>query len=271
MPTTAPSRSTIKLTLTIGLLPLALDVFSAVEDSAVGRSMWCRASDGSLHKVGVTTYDQITGVNVNADQIVKCVQTPEENLVEVTDEEMQQLLSADNGTCRFIGFLKTDTFLSAYSVEKPYQVRPQKTKTKVNPYEKPFALVMESMRRRECVAMLSFVSRGRTRYAAITSDGMMFTVRFDEEVREQRPMPSAEFSEQELSMGGMLIDTFVIPGDEAPVFNDEDSFKIMGFAIEKAKTLADGGEVKLPDAQASAGVPGGDLMAMLAASVATKP
>lgn len=270
MPTTAPSRSTMKLTLTIGMLPLALDVFSAVEDSAVSRSMYCRANDGTLHKVGVTTYDQITGVNVNADQVVKCVQTPEENLVEVTDEEMQQLLSADNGTCRFIGFLKTDTFLRAYSVEKPYQVRPQKTKTKVNPYEKPFALVMESMRRRECVAMMSFVSRGRTRYAAITAEGMMFTVRFDEEVRELRPLPTAEFSDQELSMGGMLIDTFVIPGDVPPVFSDDDSSKIMTFAMEKAKTLAEGGEVKLPNAQTPTDAPGGDLMAMLAASVAAQ-
>lgn len=263
MPANAPSRSTLKITLTIGMINLPLDVFSAVEDSNVGRSMYFR-NGADLHKVGMTSYDVITGQNVDKSDIIKCIETPEGELVEITDDELQGLLASENGTCTFLGFLPTSDF--DYSTEKPYQVRPQKVKTKVNPYEKPFTLIMESMRETGTYALISFVNRGRTRYAGIDADGNMVTLRFDEEVREQRPMPNTALSDQELAMGKTFVDTFKIT-DGAPVFHDDDSSKIMQFAIEKAKTLAEGGVVDIPVAESSTPDAGGDLMALLAASV----
>jgi non-homologous end joining protein Ku len=268
MPAPAPSRSTQKLTLTIGILPIHLDVFSATEESSVRRALYTRAADG-LHKVGLNSYDTITHENVAQHEIVRCVETVEGDLVEITDEEIQSIVSAESGTCQFLGFLSRDQFEANYSTEKAYQVRPQRPKTKVNPYEKPFDLIIKSLARRNAVALLSFVSRGRTRYAAITSDAMMYALHYDEEVREQRPLVSSDLAEAELAMGETLVDTFSLA--EAPVFHDEDSERVMAFAVVKAKTLADGGEVKLPEAKAEAAAPADtDLMALLAASVNTK-
>lgn len=263
MPTDAPSRSTMKLTLTIGVIPLALDVFSAVEESAVKRATYVRDGD-VLHKGGLIPYDTVTGKTVTRDQLLLCIETPEGDLVEVTDDELQQLLVSENGICKFIGFIPVEQF--NYSTEKPYQVRPQKVKTKVNPYEKPFALVMESMQRTSTIALLSFVSRGKTRYAAIASDGSMCTLRFDEEVRAQRPMPSVELGKQELDLGKLLVEklTLGVP----PVLHDEDSATVMDYALRKAKTQAAGETIVIaPPADAPAG--GGDLMALLSASVGT--
>lgn len=265
MPANAPSRSTLKLTLTIGMIPLALDVFSAVEESNISRSMYVK-DGGVLHKCGMTTYDTVTGKNIEKSDVTKCVETPEGVLVEISDDELQALLASENGTCTFLGFLPQEKF--DYSTEKPYQVRPQKVKTKANPYEKPFVLIMDAMRETETVALLSFVNRGKTRYAAIDCDGRLATLRFDEEVREERPMPTAVLSDQERAMGVTFIDTFKL--DEAPVFHDEDSGKLMQFAVDKAKTLAEGGEVVIPTADAPVAESGGDLMALLAQSVGAK-
>lgn len=265
MPATAPSRSTLKLTLTIGMIPLALDVFAAVEESNISRSMYVK-DGGVLHKVGMTTFDTVTGKNIERSDVVKCVETPEGDLVEVSDDELQALLASENGTCSFLGFLPQDQF--DYSTEKPYQVRPQKVKTVKNPYEKPFVLIMEAMRETATVALLSFVNRGKTRYAAIDCDGHLVTLRFDEEVREERPMPTAVLSDQEKAMGVTFIDTFKI--DETPVFHDDDSARLMQFAVDKAKTLAEGGVVTIPSVTDAAPAAGDDLMALMAASLQQK-
>lgn len=266
MPSSAPSRATMSLTLTIGMLPLPISVFTGTQESSVTRQMYVRAESGLLNKVGMTTYDTVTGKRIESTEVVKCIETPEGDLVEVSDDEMQSLLAAESGACTFIGFLPYDAFASTYSLEKPYQVRAQKTKTKSNPYEKPFALVLESLRARNAVALFSFVSRGRTRYASLDCEGTMWTLRFDEEVREQRELLVPPLAEQELALGNQLIDTFMLVG-EAPLFNDEDSQKIMDFAIEKAKAEAEGRSVEMPSASDPAPLPGTDLMSLLAKSV----
>lgn len=266
MPTSAPSRSTQKLTLTIGMIPLALDIFSAVEESSVRRSQYVKHGGTELHKVGVTPYDTVTGVNVSNSDIVKCVELPTGDLVEIADEDMQAILAADNGSCTFIGFLDWTEFTANYSIEKPYQVRAQKVKTRANPFEKPFALIMKALEESGTVALLSYVARGRTKYAAIDSTAMMYTLRFDEEVREQRPLPEVALTDQELAMGVMVINAFKLT--DPPVFSDEDSAKVMAFAQQKHDTLAAGGEVLLPtETDAPAVDAGMDLMALMQASL----
>lgn len=264
MPAPAPSRSTMKLTITIGMIPIAVDVFSATEDSNVSRSMYVRAGD-SLHKVGQKTYDTITGVTLERSDTIKCVELDDGALVEVSDDEIQALLASENGTCNFIGFLDWGTFTDRYSIEGTYQIRAQKAKTKQNPFEKPFALLCAALQRKNVVGLLSYVNRGKTRYAAITADAAMYSLRFDEEIREQRPIPEVTLSEAELGLADQLVEAFTVT--DAPVFSDEDSQKVLDFAAEKAKTLAAGGEVVIPTADAPVADAGGDLMALLAASI----
>lgn len=265
MPSSAPSRATMSLTLTIGMLPLPIAIFTGTQESSVTRQMYVRDDTSSLlNKVGKTSYDTVTGKRIDDANVIKCIETPEGTLVEVTDDELQSLLAAENGTCTFIGFLPYDVFADSYSLEKPYQVRAQKTKTKTNPYEKPFALVLESLRARNAVALFSYVSRGRTRYASLDCEGTMWTLRFEEEVREQRDLPIPPLADAELALGNQLVDTFMLT--EPPVFYDEDSQKIMDFAVEKAKAEAAGQSIEMPTA-APAAMPGGDLMALLAQSV----
>lgn len=264
MPSPAPTKSAVKLTLTIGLVSLVLDVFAGTEESAISRSLYTRVG-GMLHKVGRKDYDTVTGDTVTADQLLKCIETPDGDLVEISDEEIQSMLIAEAGTCTFIGFIQASNF--DYATDKLYQVRPQRVATKKNPHAKPFALILEAMRRTDTLGMLSYVTRGRTRYAAMGPDGSMATLLFDEEVRALRPMPEVEFSEQELSLATALVRGTMLP--EPPALHDTDSARIMDYAVTKAKAEAAGETVEI-QTHVQTVAPADDLLALLAASVEQK-
>lgn len=262
MPAAAPTRSTMKLILSVGPVVLPLDVFSSTEESATRRSTYVNDA-GTLHKAGMVPYDTITGAITSRDQLVMCVETIEGDLVEVNDAEMQALLASENGTCTFIGFIPQESF--DYSVESLYQVRPQKAKGKVNPYEKPFMLVMAAMEASKSIALLSFVARGKTKYAAMGPDGSFVTLRFDEEVREDRPWPAATVSPEELTLGVTLLEKLTL--DAPPVFHDEDSTKIADYALAKAKATAAGETVEI-QTHVDTVAPADDLLALLTKSIA---
>jgi non-homologous end joining protein Ku len=265
----APSRASSSFTFTIGLVPISVDIFSGSEDSATKRSTYVR--DGDLHPVGMTQYDKITGKNVARGDTIKCIEAADGTIVDVSDEEIQQLLTAENGDAEFIGFLKRGDFLENYVTEKLYQVRPQrapkvgKTRAAKSPYEKPFVLFMKAMARKHLVGLLKYTSRGTTRYYAIHPNGTMYSLLFDEEVREGRPMPEAEINPNELAMAEKLLDQFTLA--DAPVFNDETALTIHEFVQAKAKAMANGEQVALPEVKAQTAENVDDLSALLAGSI----
>lgn len=271
MSANAPSRSTASFTFTIGLVPMSVDIFSATEDSGVKRSTFV-TDKGELHPVGMTNYDKVTGENVNRADTIKCIEAPDGTVVPITDEEVQQLLTAENGEAEFIGFIKRGVFLENYVTEKLYQVRPQRApkvgtkRASKSPYDKPFALFMKAMQRKHLVGLVKFTARGTTRYYGLLPEGRMYSLMFSEEVREARPMPDVELSANEAALAEKLLDQFTL--QDAPEFTDETSAAIYEFVAAKAKAIANGEEIALPEIKAvDSADTSDDLAALLMGSV----
>lgn len=273
MPTNMPSRKTFSLNISIGLVTLALDGYSSTEESATRRATYIQStSDGVavLHPVGMTAYDKITGTNVAASDCIKCVESADGTLVPVSDEEMSAFM-AENGTSEFVGFIDRAEYQANYVEEKLYQVRPTskiagRTVKGESPYAKPFALFTEVMRTENVVGIVKFVQRGNARYYGWLPDGTLRSLRYDEEVRAALPLPLANFSKAEVDMGKKLVAVKRLK--TAPVLEDETSTKITEFVEKKAKAMADGQTVVLPEAvDEQAAAPTEDLMALLSASL----
>lgn len=280
MPANIPSRKSSSFTWTLGLLVLPLDKFSATEESATKRSQYVRVTENingspvtNLHPVGMTSYDKVTGVNVAKSDILKCVESADGTLVEVTDEELQAFHAGDSGDCEFVGFVKRDDFDAAYVTEKAYQVRPSKAKLpsgrsspKPSPYNKVFALLMDSMRQENSVALFKVTERGNQRPYALLPDGAFYSLLYDEEVREALPLPVAEFSAAESKQGVSLVKKFLL--NTPPVLSDETSVKVAEFVEQKAAAMAKGETVVLPEVtETKTSDTEGDLMALLGASL----
>lgn len=276
----APSRKSGGFTWNIGLLVIPLDKFSSSQDSATHRSQYTRVVKDvngtkveELHPVGMTSYDKVTGVNVTKDQIIKCVESLDGTLVEVTDDELQAFRSGDAGDTQFLGFIKRDEFEANYVTEKAYQARPAKAKlpngtssSKPSPYNKVYALLLESMRQEESIALFKVTERGNEKPYALLPDGSLFSLLYDEEVREALPLPIAELSAAESKQGVGLVKKFLL--NTPPVLTDETSAAVSEFVEAKAAAMAKGETVVLPEAvEAVAPKQEDDLMALLGASL----
>lgn len=270
MSASAPSRASSSFTFTIGLVPISVDLFSGSEDSATSRHTYIR-DRGELHPVGQTQYDKITGVNVQRADTIKCIEAADGTIVEISDEEIQGLLTAENGDAEFIGFIKRGVFLENYVTEKLYQVRPQrapkvgKTRASKSPYDKPYALFIKAMARKHLVGLVKATARGTTRYYAMTPEGTMYSLLFSEEVREARPMPVVDLNDNELAMAEKLLDQFTLA--DAPEFSDETSLAIHEYVEAKAKAVANGEAVAMPVAKTNEADVSDDLSALLAGSI----
>lgn len=268
MPAPAPSRKSGTIPVTIGMVTMTLDLFSSAEESATRRSSYVRIGD-ELHPVGMTSYDKVTGSNIEKSEIVKCVEASDGTLVEVSDEEMH-LVMAEDGVSEFIGFLDNGTFRSEYVIEKKYQVRPttkiaNKT-VKVSPFAKPFAVFLEGMRQTNSVGIVKYVSRGNPKYYALLPDGSFFSLLYDEEVREDRPLPIVDLTDEEKAMGVKLVQKFTV--DSTPVLTDETSTKVAALVEAKAEAIAKGEAFALPvAAEPTESTGGDDFMAAMMASL----
>jgi DNA end-binding protein Ku len=270
MPASAPSRSTATISLGWGLVVIPTKLFSGTEDAGIKRSEYVAVPVGEkeeLHKVGRKMYDKVTGDEVQQADVVKMFELGPESVVPLTDDEIATVVQAHKGVADIVHFLPLDVMGSGeYVVDSLMQIRPAQRKDGRRNVPDPaankaFALLMASMKREGVFGLVAFTLRGKPKYAALMPNGRLYTLKFDEEVREDIPMPEAEFSANEVEMGRMLIRT--IRSDEAPVLSDEASAKVRQYVEAKA-----GGEIEIaqpaPEVTTST-----DLMAALEASLAS--
>lgn len=274
MPANPPGRKSFTITIPIGMIMLTCDGYSGTEESATKRNTYIEATDDkgnkTLHPVGMNSYDKVTGSNVNKSDCIKVIESADGTLVPVSDEEVQAFM-AENGTTEFLGFISQDEYKANYVEENVYQIRPTgkiggKTVKGESPYAKPFALFTDVMRSEGVVGIVKFVQRGNPRYYGWLPDGTLRSLRYDEEVREAKPMPVATFTDPEKDMAKKLVDAKRLT--EVPVLEDTSANKIAEFVEAKAKAMAEGGEVVLPEVtEAETAAPSDDLMALLSASL----
>lgn len=258
----APTRKTFSANLGWGLVSIPVAFYTATESNGVKRSEY--TTDG--HKVGRKPYDKETGEDVAHQDIIKKYEVEPDKVVALSDDEIEQVLQPKNGTAAILEFRPLmEWFDGRYVYNSMVQVRPDKVgtgKNKSQPGAKPFALLVECMKREKVFALVSLVTRGRTRFMALLPDGRAYLLHFDDEVREDLPMPEAEVTEAEVKMGLALIQSVRGKDDEDPVLLNDDAEKVHAYAVDKL-----GGKVSEPEATDEPAAPTDDLLAMLQASL----
>lgn len=265
----APKRASASMTLSWGMVAIPVQLFSGTEDSGFTRGEYVKETDANgvvtFQKVGRKPIIKETGADVDSDLVVKAVEV-EGGIVEVSDEEVERAIGAENGTAQVICFLKQSVlFGGTYVLGDLKQLRPAKRKSgKQSVYDpaatQSYALLVAAMRKTGSFAVVKVVTRGKPVFMALLPNGDLYNLLFDEQVRERLPMPEVQIEREAVEMGVELITMGM--RDEAPTLRDDASRRIIEFAEAKAKGEAVPVATKSEDSS-----PAPDLMAQLAAAV----
>lgn len=235
---TAPKRSTKTLHLSFGPIPITCSIYTGSEHVGVRRSEFVFRDD-EYHPVGRKPYDKVTGDDVDNHEIQKMFQT-DNGLVEVSDEEIESFIDFAGETAEVEHFLPLSLLANGhYVTDSVFQLRPQKIhrgKEKVAnaPVERAFGLLLAAMRKTGTFALIKLSFRGAPRYGGLLPNGRLYTLKFDEEIREDLPLPDFEPTEKELSLVTQIVSAQV---SKEPIdINDVYSAKIRQYADKKAKT-----------------------------------
>lgn len=260
----APSRPTSTFTLMLGMVPVPVRLFTPTQNNVtVERKMF--SPDGN--PVGMPLTDLVTGQRVDKASTVKKVDYNGE-LIELSDDELASVtagFAVDKGQVPIETLIPLDAIGLRYRVEKFYQARPQKRqigKKRVDDpvADKAFNLLLKALAAKNVAALFRVGLRSNARYAALTPDGHIHFLFYDDEVRQQVEFPEAEVSDAELGMASQLLDNI---GLSVPVLVNESAALVQDYLSRKATGNVE--EFEIAEAPVLDSVP--DLTALLAASV----
>ncbi|MGL5858826.1 MAG: Ku protein [Angustibacter sp.] len=255
-------RAMWKGAVSFGLVNVPVRMFTATSSHDLSFHQVHRADGGRIRYRRICA---VCGAEVPYDEIAKGYEAPDGQLVMLTDEDLGQLPvsgSREIEVERFIPAEQIDPML----LEKCYYLEPEKTGVK------PYALLRESLRATDRMALVHVAIRQRSTLAVlrVRDDVIVLqTMLWPDEIRP------AEFDDlgdtdslrsQELAMASSLVDSMT--GDYDPgEFGDE--YRDAVHAVVEGK-LERGDTAMVPAAADSTGADDGqvlDLMAALQRSV----
>lgn len=255
-------RAMWKGAVSFGLVNVPVKMFTATQGHDLAFHQVHRKDGGRIRYKRVC---QVCGEEVAYDEIAKGYESPEGELVVLTDEDLAELPvsgSREIDVERFVPSEQIDPML----LEKSYYLEPEKSGVK------PYALLREALKASDRMALVHVAIRNRSTLAVLRVRDdviVMQTMLWPDEIR------AAEFDNlgdvedlrpQELAMASSLIESMA--GDYDPdEFGDE--YRDAVAALVEAK-LDKGESAKLPaEGTSSAGDRGQvlDLMAALQRSV----
>lgn len=264
-----PSRATVGLTITLGLLPIPCLLYSGLEGppNPVERHNYSKAGN----RAGKIDYDVVTGKQLT--EIVKKAEV-DGKLVELSNDEVAAVYEQYGVTSgEILSFVPlAAVFDGTYVIDAINQIRPaplvkgtgKKAKKFPNPAaNKAFNVLMQGMAARGVAALIKIVQRTGSvpRYAAVLPDGRLLTLCFATQVRKPREMPAEVATEAEVAVVCSLIDAVGV--DTPPLYSAEGRAVIEYLEAKAAGTV----ETAKPSEE-STEAPVVDLMAALTASVA---
>lgn len=247
----AASRTSFKLTVTLGLVSVQFGAYKLVEERKVERKMF--GPSGSPVKQQLV--DSGSGEIISFEQVVKKYQTESGALVPLNDAEMVKAAGFDEVTgSEFVGIFPVAELQERFLPSEFYAVRAA-DKHGI----RPAALILGALD--DQAILVRFVNRGRERLAMLDGTGLLTVLHFEDEVRE-RPKPSTApvLTVQEQAMALQLISAYSGSVKVLPEQRAEAAAQVEKFAQAKAAGMPQ--EAPQEDA-----VPIGDLMAQLMASV----
>jgi DNA end-binding protein Ku len=248
-------RAMWKGAVSFGLVNVPVRMYTATSSHDVGFHQVHREDGGRIKYKRVCS---VCGEEVSFDDIAKGYESPDGQLVILTDEDLADLPVAGSREIeveRFVPAEQIDPML----LEKSYYLEPDKTGVK------PYALLREALREADRMALVHVAIRNRSTLAVlrVRDDVIVLqTMLWPDEIRQpdfDTLGDASDLRPQELAMAASLVDSMT--GDyDADEFDDD--YRDAVVALLEAKVS--GGDVSdLPAVRETAS--GGEVVDLLAA------
>jgi DNA end-binding protein Ku len=253
-------RAMWKGAVSFGLVNVPVRMYTATSSHDVGFHQVHREDGGRIKYKRVCS---VCGEEVSFDEIAKGYESPDGQLVILTDEDLADLPvsgSREIEVERFVPAEQIDPML----LERSYYLEPDRTGTK------PYALLREALAEAERMALVRVAIRNRSTMAVlrVRDDVIVLqTMLWPDEIRQPEfdtGADAADLRPQELAMAASLIDSMT--GDYDPEEFDDD-YRDAVVALLEGK-VAGGDATQAPAArEAASGAEVVDLLAALQRSV----
>lgn len=187
--------------ISFGLVNIPVKLYSATISETLDFDMLRKSDLSPIKYLRVARAD---GKEVPYDEIVKGYEYRKGDYVVLTDEDFKKADVKKTKSISIVDFAKENEIDSIY-YEKPYFLEPDKGA------EKPYALLVEALKRSGKVAIARYVLRNREKLAVLKPiDNVLVLdqIRYEREIRstEGLNIPKEEVSDQELDLALTLID-----------------------------------------------------------------
>ena len=256
------ARSLASLTLSFGLVNVAVKLYSATESSATIRFNML-AKDGS--RVRQQYVSDVDGKVVERSEMVKGYEFEKDKFVLFTPDEMKALDEAASHVVEIVAFVPEKTVDPIY-YDKAYFLAPDKRGGK------PYALLTEAMRQSHRCALARWSSKGKQYVVQIRpiEDGLVLQqLLYADEVRTLKDLniEHVDVSKAELGLALQLIDQISQDAYDPSEFHDEEKARVLA-AIDRK--IAGQEVVASAHSEAPSSAQVIDLMDALRASLASK-
>lgn len=261
------ARSLWKGAISFGLVHIPVDLHSAVQDHDLDLTMLDRRD---FSPIGFKRYNKSTGKEVAWDNIVKGYEYKEGEYVVLSDEDLKQANVKATQSIDILAFVAAEDIPLTY-YDTPYYLTPGRGGDKV------YALLRETLRKADRVAIATVVIRVRQHLCALLCEGdtiILNTLRFPDEIKDTdelklppRSLKSTGISDKELQMAKSLVDGMTEEWDPSQYHDtyreDVKELVMRKVKAKQTKTITEAAPEKKPRAAANVV----DLVALLQQSL----
>jgi DNA end-binding protein Ku len=229
----APGRGIWSGSISFGLLQIPVTLYTA--ESRTEEIHFRQLDKKDLSPIKYERVSSATGKPVEWKDIVKGYEYEPYNFVVLDPEDLKKANVKATQTLDIQDFVPADQIDPAF-FETPYYIVPQKRATKA------YVLLREALKKKNAVAVATFVLRTREHLCALMPVGkaiMLEVLRFGHELRKPKDLPlpgeDASIGARELAMAEQLIDGMMTDWEPAK-YKDRFHGDVMKMIEEKAKT-----------------------------------
>ena len=261
-----PGRGLWSGSISFGLLQIPVTLYTAERRTEEIRFRQLDKTD--LSPIRYERVNASTGKPVEWKDIVKGYEYEPDTYVVLEPDDLKKANVKATQTLDIQDFVHVDQIDPAF-FETPYYVIPQKRA------QKAYVLLREALKKKNAVAIATFVLRTREHLCALMPVGnaiMLEVLRFGHELRRPKDMPlpsksESPIGERELEMAERLIDGMMSDWEPAK-YRDRFHADVMKMIEEKARTGTVKAKLGTTKGAAATGVV--DLLELLKKSVAQK-
>jgi DNA end-binding protein Ku len=197
-------RPTWSGSISFGLVNIPVKLYTAVQDHGGIKFRFLHEKD--LSPVGYAKVCKAEGVEITQDEIVRGYEYEKDEFVVIEDEDFKRAATRKSRAVEILDFVNADEVDTVYH-EKPYYLEPDRGA------DKPYSLLLETLRRSNKVGVAKFVLKDRENLAIIKPYGKVLALiqlRFADEVRGTSEIKvdeiDAEGMSRELDMAQALVE-----------------------------------------------------------------